>query len=148
MKCSHKAGIRPYIYQFLVPLGTALNMNGAAIHFPIQIAFLALSTGRVLTIVDFVLLIFVAFLATLGATPIPGAGIAFLMMMMSSLSIPDCPMLKLILAMEWLTERPETVVNCMGDPIASAFCQKTLLGLPIDPSLNAVYDKEEGKSIE
>lgn len=72
VECSHKAGIRPNIYQFLVPLGTALNMNGTALHFPIQITFMAISIGRVFTIMDYCLLGFVAFLATVGASPIPG----------------------------------------------------------------------------
>lgn len=118
-------------------------MNGTAIHFPIQVAFLAISTNTDLSAVNLCLLVFVAFLATVGATPIPGSGIAFLIMMMSSLGVPDCPMFNLVIAMEWLTERPETVVNCMGDPIASAFCQKTIMGMQLDPALNEAYNIEE-----
>lgn len=71
-----------------------------------------------------------------------------MLMMMSSLSVPMNPMFKLIVAMEWLTERPETVVNCMGDPIASAYCQKTLLGIPLDPTLNEDYNVEAQEHIK
>ncbi|KAJ3064828.1 hypothetical protein HK102_008095, partial [Quaeritorhiza haematococci] len=54
--CVHKAGIKPEVYKFMIPLGTTISMDGAAIGFPIAIAFMALGVGRTLTVVDMIVI--------------------------------------------------------------------------------------------
>jgi Na+/H+-dicarboxylate symporter len=51
----------------------------------------------------------------------------------------------LLMATDWLTERPETVLNVMGDTIALALAQKYALGLDIDPKLNQDLNLEKGE---
>eukprot|EP01084_Bolivina_argentea_P167632 290900_1 len=38
---AQKAGISKKIYQFIIPLGAAINMDGTAVSYPIQIALIA-----------------------------------------------------------------------------------------------------------
>lgn len=82
-------------------------------------------------------------MATIGAAPIPAASVVFYMMLMSAVGLKSSPIFNLLLAIDWLTERPATVLNVMGDTIALAICQKYGLGIDVDPSMNEALDMEE-----
>lgn len=86
-------------------------------------------------------------MATIGAAPIPSASVVFYLMLMSAIGLPTSPIFNLLLAIDWLTERPATVINVMGDTVALAICQKYGLGIDVDPSMNEAYTVEEGEAV-
>ncbi len=55
----------------------------------------------------------------------------------------DNPIFVLLVATDWLTERPETVLNVMGDVIGLAIGQKLGLGIDVDPDVNPNIESSE-----
>ena len=74
----------------------------------------------------------------MGAAPIPSAGIVLLVMIMETVQVPITSLFGLIIAIDWLYDRPETMVNIVGDSIAAAIIDKYIGTAPSDPNLPAV----------
>jgi len=59
----------------------------------------------------------------MGAAPIPSAGAVLLVVILETCQVPAGFGFALILAVDWLYDRPETMVNVAGDSFAAVLAQ-------------------------
>eukprot|EP01012_Entosiphon_sulcatum_P026994 TRINITY_DN3252_c0_g1_i1.p1 TRINITY_DN3252_c0_g1~~TRINITY_DN3252_c0_g1_i1.p1 ORF type:complete len:508 (+),score=72.30 TRINITY_DN3252_c0_g1_i1:677-2200(+) len=119
----HGNAVPKPIADFVLPLGATINMDGTAIGFPIATIFLACLQGISLSFPDQLMIAFVSSLSSVGAAPIPSAGLVLLLMITETVGIPLTATFGLIVAVDWIYDRPETMVNVMGDSFAAVIVQ-------------------------
>jgi Na+/H+-dicarboxylate symporter len=108
-------GVHTEISRFVLPLGATVNMDGTAIYFPIAVIFLANFQGISLNAGEQVAVAFVASFVSIGAAPIPSAGLVYLILIMSAVSIPVTESISFVLAIDWFLDRLQTCCNVTGD---------------------------------
>ena len=70
-----RAGVKPKIGNFVLPLGATINMDGTALYESVAVIFIAQLLGIELTIGMQIVIFITASLAAVGAAAIPGAGL-------------------------------------------------------------------------
>ncbi len=107
--------------------GATINMDGTAIGYPIAVTFIAIVQGTwsaaALNAGDVVVVCIVSALCSMGAAPIPSAGAVLLVVILETCQVPAGFGFALILAVDWLYDRPETMVNVAGDSFAAVLAQ-------------------------
>jgi Na+/H+-dicarboxylate symporter len=112
------------VARFVVPTGATINMDGTSLYMAIVVLFLAqlhmidLSLGQQLTVV------FAVTMATIGTAPIPGAGIAMLMIVLASVELNPA-WVAIILPVDRILDMVRTVVNVTGDAVVSLIVDET-----------------------
>eukprot|EP00947_MAST-08B_sp_MAST-8B-sp1_P003650 g3650.t1 len=105
--------------KFVLTLGATVNMDGTAIGFPCAVTFLAMANGITFSFGQMILVALVTTLASMGAAPIPSSGISLLLLIMDTVGVPMNATFGLIVAVDWLYDRPETATNIIGDSFAA-----------------------------
>ena len=113
--------VRPSTAKFVLSLGMTMNMDGTAIGFPCAVIFMANASGMTLTFGQIVGMAFTSAMASMGAGPIPSAGLVMLVSILSSVGIDATtnPIFGLIIAVDWVYDRPETALNIFGDSLGA-----------------------------
>ncbi|KAF4920954.1 Excitatory amino acid transporter 3 [Colletotrichum viniferum] len=125
MKCvREKAKVPNTIAKFAVPLGCLINMDGTAIYFPIVVVFLAQTQGHVLNAADYIIILLLSTLASIGTTPIPSSSLVLTVMISSSVGIPPSGMYGVVVAVDWFIDRFRTATNVSGDLFAAVIVSK------------------------
>ncbi len=108
------AGVSNKITSFTLPLGSTINMDGTALYECIAVVFIAQYYGMDLSLMQQVMIVFTALLASIGAAGIPMAG---LVMMSVILSVVDLPLagIALILPVDRPLDMFRTAVNVWSD---------------------------------
>jgi solute carrier family 1 (high affinity glutamate transporter) protein 3 len=113
------------VAKFVLSLGMTMNMDGTAIGFPCAVLFFATAQGMSLTFGQMVGMALVSALASMGAGPIPSAGLVMLVGILESVGLdPTSPIFGLIIAVDWLYDRPETALNIFGDSLGAVVVDK------------------------
>lgn len=148
LRCAYERGIPITIYKFTCPLGCLINMDGTAIYFPMAVVFLAVTQGIQLGPADYVLIVVLATLASIGTTPIPSSSLVLVIMIASSVDVPITGMYAVIVAIDWFLDRFRTAINVSGDLFGSAVITK-LTGIvdPPDTVDNTMIGHERGPAI-
>lgn len=107
------------ISKFVLTLGATVNMDGTTIGFPIAVMFVAKAQGIDLEFGQQLLIVILSTVSSMGAAPVPQAGLVLLIVIIESLGIPLGSVFTLIVAVDWLYDRPETMVNICGDSFAA-----------------------------
>jgi Na+/H+-dicarboxylate symporter len=123
LACAKVNGVRDSIAKFVISLGCTVNMDGTAIGFPTAVIFMAQAQGIYMNFGEMVVVVFLSAVASMGAAPIPSAGLVLLVMIMESTRVPITEIFGLILAVDWLYDRPETMVNIFGDSLAAVIIE-------------------------
>lgn len=113
-----KLKVRPSIAQFLIPLGTTINMDGTALYQGAATVFLAQVFGVDLSIPTLLLIVVTAVGASIGSPATPGVGIVILAMVLQSAGIPTSG-IALILGVDRILDMSRTALNVSGDLTAS-----------------------------
>jgi solute carrier family 1 (high affinity glutamate transporter) protein 2 len=71
LKSVLSAGCHPTIARFVIPLGATVNMDGAAIYFPVACIWLAIYNGVTPNISNYILLVIISTFGSMGAAPVP-----------------------------------------------------------------------------
>jgi len=120
MRCAiQKNKIDEHIAKFVLTLGATVNMDGTTIGFPIAIVFVAYGQGIILSFGEMVTIAILSTVSSMGAAPIPQAGLVLLMVMLDNLDIPMEGPFIMVMAVDWLYDRPETMTNIVGDSFAA-----------------------------
>merc|ERR1711937_294720 len=131
LRCAHAQKIPVTVYKFTCPLGCLINMDGTAIYFPMAVVFLAATQGKVLSGVDYVIIVVLATLASIGTTPIPSSSLVLVIMIANSVNVEVTGMYAVIVAIDWLLDRFRTAINVSGDLMGSKVVEK--LSKVVDP---------------
>ncbi|USP77687.1 hypothetical protein yc1106_04961 [Curvularia clavata] len=124
MRCVLKQGIPVTVAKFTVPLGCLINMDGTAIYFPIVVVFLAATQGITLNAADYIIIILLSTLASIGTTPIPSSSLVLVVMIATSVGVPITGMYAVVIAIDWFLDRFRTAVNVSCDTFAAKIVTK------------------------
>ncbi|KAF1835609.1 Sodium:dicarboxylate symporter [Decorospora gaudefroyi] len=119
IRCVLKQGIPITVTKFAVPLGCLINMDGTAIYFPIVVVFLAATQGITLNGADYIIVILLSTLASIGTTPIPSSSLVLTVMIASSVGVPITGMYAVVVAIDWFLDRFRTAMNVSCDTFAA-----------------------------
>ncbi len=109
-----RLGVSRSVASFTVPLGATINMDGTAIMHGIATVFIANVYGVELVFVDYLLVILLATLASIGTAAVPSAGLITLTMVLSQVGVP-VEGIALIIGIDRLLDMLRTTVNVAGD---------------------------------
>lgn len=116
-------GVSKNISSFMLPLGTTINMNGAALYQGMSAIFIAQCYGLELSLFTILTIVFTATLSAIGAAGIPGTGFIMLSVVLSSAGIP-IEGLALLAGIDRIREMGSTVLNVMGDSVCAIYVAK------------------------
>jgi len=114
-----KLGIPAKISNFIIPIGTTINMDGTAIFQSVSTLFIAQAYGMELTIINIALIMVTIVAASIGTPAIPGGGVVILASVLQSAGIP-VEGLVIIIGVERILGMFRTALNVTGDLTACA----------------------------
>ena len=117
-----KAKIDRRITQFLIPIGTTINMDGTALYEAITAIFIAQLYRLNLTFLDYILVVLTATVASVGAAAIPSAGLITIMIVLNLLGLPY-ESIVIVFSIDWLLDRFRTSVNVWGDSVGAGIVE-------------------------
>ena len=124
MHCVQKnLGVSKNITSFVLPLGSTLNMNGAAIFQGMSTLFIAQAYGIHLEWQAIIAVVVTATLSAIGAAGIPGTGFIMLSVVFSSAGLP-IEGLALLAGIDRVREMVSTVLNILGDAVVAVYIAK------------------------
>ncbi len=122
-----KLKVRSSIAQFLIPLGTSINMDGTALYQAAATVFLAQVFGVELGIGALVLIVITTVGASIGSPATPGVGIVILATVLAGIGIPGSG-IALILGVDRILDMSRTMLNVTGDLTATVVMDKWIGG--------------------
>jgi len=120
----NKLGVNSSIGSFTVPLGATINMDGTAIMQGIATVFISQAYNIDLTMVDYLMVILTATLASIGTAGVPGVGLIMLAMVLEQVGLP-VEGIALIIGVDRLLDMTRTAVNVCGDAMVSCVVAKS-----------------------
>ena len=111
-------GVSRKIASFTVPLGATINMDGTAIMQGVATVFIANAYSIDLSFADYLMVILIATLASIGTAGVPGVGLIMLAMVLDQVGLP-VEGIALIIGVDRLLDMLRTVVNVTGDSAVS-----------------------------
>ncbi len=121
MKCAKEGlGISDTVANFVLNLGSTINMDGGAIYQAACAVFIAQIYGVDLSLIQVLIIIVTASLASVGAAAIPGTVIVMMTMVLSSVGLP-LEAIALIAGIDRILDMCTTSVNVSGDIAACTF---------------------------
>ena len=122
-----RLGVRSSIAQFLVPLGTTVNMDGTALYQGAATVFLAQVFGIDLSLGALVLVVVTTVGASIGSPATPGVGIVILATILGTVGIPASG-IALIIGVDRILDMCRTAVNVTGDLTACTVMERWVGG--------------------
>ncbi|EIE22044.1 Sodium:dicarboxylate symporter [Coccomyxa subellipsoidea C-169] len=119
MECGVNLKCRPSIVRFVIPLGTNINRDGAALYEAASVLFIAQANGLVLSAGNVVVVAITATLAAIGSASIPNSALVSMVTVLQAVGMSQyIPQLAILLAMDWLIGMFRTITNIWGDACA------------------------------
>lgn len=112
-------GVSKNITRFVLPLGSTVNMNGAAIYQGMSVIFIAQAYGLELGWQQLITIVVTATLSAIGAAGIPGSGYLMLKVVFGSVGLQAGEGLLLLAGIDRVREMGSTLLNVMGDSVAA-----------------------------
>ena len=120
----NKSGVSNKIAGFTLPLGATINMDGTALHECVAALFIAQAYGYDLTVVEQIIIVVTALLASIGAASIPMAGLVMLSVVLSAVDLPLIG-IALVLPVDRILDMFRTSVNVWSDSCGAVTVAKT-----------------------
>ena len=114
----HKLGVNNRVASFAVPLGATINMDGTAIMQGVATVFIAQAFQLDMSLMDYLMVIMTAMLASIGTAGVPGVGLVTLAMVLQQVGLP-VEGIALIIGVDRLLDMMRTAVNVTGDAMVS-----------------------------
>lgn len=122
---TERNGVSARAAEFVIPLGTTVNMDGTALYEAVAVLFIAQTLGVELGFVQQLVVLFTATLAAVGAAAIPEAGLVTMVLVLGAVGLP-ADAVGLILSIDWILDRFRTAVNVWGDAVGAAVVDRSL----------------------
>lgn len=111
------------ISDFMLPLGTSLNLNGLSIYLSVAAIFSAHIFGVTLDFYHYLALVFSIVVIAAGAAAVPGSALVVMGAIMQSVGIP-IGALPLIAGVDRFNDMAQTTTNVIGDLFAATIVAK------------------------
>ncbi len=122
--CTQKnLGVSKNIANFVLPLGSTVNMNGAAIFQGMSAIFISQAYGIDLGWQSLITIVVTAALSSIGAAGVPGSGFIMLSVVFTSVGLP-IEGLALLAGIDRIREMISTVLNILGDSVCAVYIAK------------------------
>lgn len=118
-------GISEETSEFVLPVGTTINMDGTSCYQAIAVVFIAQVFGINLGIGDILSILLLTTISSIGTPAIPGGSYVILTMVLTSVGIP-AEGLALILGVDRPLDMLRTSVNVTGDASVAAIIDETV----------------------
>jgi len=142
---TERLGVGNSVASFTVPFGATINMDGTAIMQGVATVFIANVYNIDLGLGDYLTVIFMAVLASIGTAGVPGVGLIMLSMVFTQVGLP-IEGIGLILGVDRLLDMVRTAVNVSGDAVVTCIVArgegKFDSGVFTDPEAG-LFDKGE-----
>ncbi len=136
-----RMGVDNSTASFVVPLGATINMDGTAIMQGVATVFIANVYGIELGLLDYLTVIGMAVLASIGTAGVPGVGLIMLAMVFNQVGLP-VEGIALIMGIDRLLDMVRTAVNVTGDAVVTLIVAKSENSLSVamfnDPDAGAI----------
>jgi len=119
-----RLGVNNKVASFTIPLGATINMDGTAIMQGVATGFIAQAYGIDLTLVDYLMVVLTATLASIGTAGVPGVGLIMLAMVLKQVNLP-VEGIGLIIGVDRLLDMVRTAVNITGDAAVTCIVAKS-----------------------
>ena len=110
----NKSGVSNKISSFTLPLGATINMDGTALYECVAAMFIAQAYGVDMTILQQLIIVVTALLASIGAAAIPMAGLVMITVILTAVGLP-LEGVGLILAVDRILDMFRTATNVWSD---------------------------------
>ena len=119
-----KCGVSNKITSFTLPLGATINMDGTALYEGVAVMFIAQAYGIELGILQQLVIVVTALLASIGAAAVPMAGLVMMTIILSAVGLP-LEGIALILPVDRILDMCRTTVNVWSDSCGAAIIAKS-----------------------
>jgi Na+/H+-dicarboxylate symporter len=120
----HKSGVSNEVSSFTLPLGATINMDGTALYECVAAMFIAQAYGVDMTLVQQLIIIVTALLASIGAAAIPMAGLVMITVILTAVGLP-LEGVGLILAVDRILDMFRTATNVWSDSCGAVVIAKS-----------------------
>jgi len=119
------------VASFTVPLGATINMDGTAIMQGIAAGFIAQYYGVDLGLGQYLMIVLMVIMASVGAAGVPGVGLILLAGVLAAVGLPP-EGIGLILGVDRLLDMTRTAVNVSGDAMVTLVVAQSEGELDVD----------------
>ncbi|WP_311946206.1 dicarboxylate/amino acid:cation symporter [Halomonas piscis] len=119
IKAAKKAGVSEKTANFTLPLGAIFNSDGGALRMGVSLVFAANITGLDLAFSNFVVIVIIGTLLSVGTAGVPAAGLVTLSAVLSMFGLP-LEVVALIAGVDALISMGGTALNVTGDIVGAA----------------------------
>lgn len=138
-----RLGIGKTTASFTLPLGATINMDGTAIMQGVATVFIAEISGVDLAMSQYITIILMATLASIGTAAVPSVGLVMLTMVLTQVNLPS-EAIGMLLGIDRLLDMTRTAVNVTGDATVSTIVSHSNGDLDIE----MYNDPDAGKDFE
>ena len=125
MECvEENLGVKNEVAAFVLPLGATINLDGTAMYQSIAAVFIAQALGMQLDFAAQLTIVLTALLASIGAAPVPGAGLIMLVIILEAIGVPSAGV-ALILGVDRILDMFRTSANVTGDATVAVLVNAT-----------------------
>ncbi len=124
MERMEEFGVPRWIVSFVIPTGYSFNLTGSSVYLSIAAVFCAQAAGIHLTLAQLIAMLAILMLASKGVAGVPRASLVVLLATAGAVHLPTAPIL-LILGVDTLMDMGRTLMNVVGNCIASAIIART-----------------------
>ena len=107
-------GVNKNVSSFVIPVGATINMDGTAIMQGMATVFIAQMSGIDLTLFQYVQVVILAVVTSIGTAAVPSAGTITLVIILQQFGLP-LEAIGIILAVDRILDMLRTSVNVTGD---------------------------------
>ena len=118
-----EAGVSNRVASFVLPLGSTVNMDGTALYECAGVLFIAQALGAELSILQQIVVVITALLASIGAAGIPSAGLVMIFIVLEAVNLNNdaaYALVGLMLGVDRPLDMFRTMVNVTSDSIGAA----------------------------
>lgn len=124
LHCTQKnLGVPKSISNFVLPLGSTINMNGTSMFQAMTVIFLTQVYGIELSLSELIIIVVTATLSAVGTAGVPGGALVMLAIVLAPLNIP-LEGIAIIAGIDRLRDMIGTVFNIVGDALCSVLVAK------------------------
>jgi DAACS family dicarboxylate/amino acid:cation (Na+ or H+) symporter len=125
MHCVQKnLGCSKNITNFILPLGSTINMNGAGMYQGMVAIFMANAYGIEITWPIIITILIMGNVSAIGAAGVPSSGILMLSVVLSPIGIPAEAAQAMFIGIDRIREMVSTILNILGDAVCAVYVAK------------------------
>ena len=122
----HRLKVHPRVANFVGPLGAVMNMDACGGIFPAMVAVFAANAFSIeLTIAQYILIVVVSIMASLGSAAVPMGATAFTIITLTTVGLP-VEAVGLVAGVDFIVDMFRTMTNVAGDLTTSVVVSNSL----------------------